>query len=253
MERIIVQIYEIQTPYDAEPLIEMGVDHIGSVILSEERLKVPSIQDTVKLVKGTESKSSIIPLFSSMDNIFRVLDYYQPDIIHFCEITANRNGILKNCKDLVNLQENVKKRFPEVKIIRSIPIAQPGKADLVPSLEVARLFEPVSDYFLTDTLIIKDADASGMQPVNGFVGITGKICNWDVGAELVKSSRIPVILGGGLSPDNVSDGIRHVRPAGVDSCTGTNALDKEGNPVRFKKDTEKVKRFVKAVRITHKP
>jgi len=245
MERIIVQIYEIQTPYEAEPLIEMGVDHIGSVILSEERLKVPSIQDTVRLVKGTESKSSIIPLFSNMDNIFRVLDYYQPDIIHFCEITANQNGILKSCKDLINLQENVKKRFPEVKIIRSIPIAQTGKADLVPSLEAARLFEPVSDYFLTDTLIIKDTD---QQPVNGFVGITGQTCDWDVGAELVKSSRIPVILAGGLSPDNVSDGIKHVRPAGVDSCTGTNALDKEGNPVRFKKDIGKVKQFVEAVR-----
>jgi len=245
MERIIVQIYEIQTPYEAEPLIEMGVDHIGSVILSEERLKVPSIQDTVRLVAGTESKSSIIPLFSNMDNIFRVLDYYQPDIIHFCEITANQNGILKSCKDLINLQENVKKRFPEVKIIRSIPIAQTGKADLVPSLEAARLFEPVSDYFLTDTLIIKDTD---QQPVNGFVGITGQTCDWNVGAELVKSSSIPVILAGGLSPDNVSDGIKHVRPAGVDSCTGTNALDKEGNPVRFKKDIGKVKQFVEAVR-----
>ncbi len=248
MERIIVQIYEIQTPYEAEPLIEMGVDHIGSVLLSEERLKVPSIQDTVRLVKGTESKCSIIPLFSNMDNIFRVLDYYQPDIIHFCEITANRNGILKSCKDLINLQENVKKRFPEVQIMRSIPIAQTGKADTVPSLEVARLFEPVSDYFLTDTLIIKDTDASGIQPVSGFVGITGQTCDWDVGAELVKSSHIPVILAGGLSPDNVSDGIKHVRPAGVDSCTGTNASDKEGNPVRFKKDIEKVKRFIEAVR-----
>ena len=32
---MIIQIYEIQTPSEAERCIELGVDHIGSVILSE--------------------------------------------------------------------------------------------------------------------------------------------------------------------------------------------------------------------------
>ena len=41
MERIIVQIYEIQEPREAECLLELGVDHIGSVILSEEAWNRP--------------------------------------------------------------------------------------------------------------------------------------------------------------------------------------------------------------------
>jgi phosphoribosylanthranilate isomerase len=112
------------------------------------------------------------------------------------------------------------------------------------------MFEPVSDYFLTDTLILpekKTESSCGHQPVTGFVGITGKICDQNVAAELVKKSSIPVILAGGMTPDNVSEGIRLIKPAGVDSCTGTNALDKSGNPIRFKKDIEKVRRFVEAV------
>ena len=36
MQRIIVQIYEVQTPLEADDLIELDVDNIGSVILSEE-------------------------------------------------------------------------------------------------------------------------------------------------------------------------------------------------------------------------
>jgi len=59
---------------------------------------------------------------------------------------------------------------------------------------------------------------------------------------------IPVILAGGLSPENVAAGIGKVRPAGVDTCTATNAVDDLGRPVRFRKDPEKVRRFVAEAR-----
>ena len=156
------------------------------------------------------------------------------------------NGHLE---DLIRLQEDVKKRFPEVKIMRSIPIPVSGAGSLIDSLSLAHKFEAVTDSFLTDTLIVGDDDpSSGDQPVQGYVGITGKTCNWDIAAELVQASRIPVILAGGISPGNVSDGIMKVKPFGVDSCTQTNAADHAGNPIRFKKDREKVKQLVEAVR-----
>ncbi len=247
MKNIIVQIYEIQTPYEAEIVIELGVDHIGSVILAEETWKVPQIRETISLTESTDSRTSLVHLFSNPDNIFRSLDYYRPDIIHFCEALANRENVFKDCEDLKRLQENVRKRFPEISIMRSIPIARPGKGEAFPSIEAAKIFESVSDYFLTDTLLMNEpGPASDNQPVSGFVGITGQTCDWDIAAKLVESSSIPVILAGGISPDNVSDSIQHVQPAGVDSCTGTNALDLEGRPIRFKKDPEKVKHFVEA-------
>ncbi len=244
-QSFIIQIYEIQNPYEAEKMIGLGVDHIGSVILSREEWKVPSIRETVKLVSETDSRSSLIPLFSDPDTVFRALDYYKPHILHCCEGLGDRNGIFKNCNNLIALQESVRKRFPEIKIMRSVPIAETGQmGEMIPSLEAARLFEAVSDYFLTDTFLInKDQPAGG-----GFVGITGRICDRDIARKLVETSRIPVILAGGITPENVSDGIKYVCPAGVDSCTGTNAADDKGNPVRFKKDIQKVKQMVEAVR-----
>jgi len=104
-----------------------------------------------------------------------------------------------------------------------------------------------SIYFLTDTLILNDTGpANEEQPVNGFIGITG--LSWDIATQLVLASSIPVIPAGGISPENVTEGIRHVHPAGVDSCTGSNAIDIRGQSVRFKKDPEKVKEIVRAVR-----
>ena len=245
-----VQLYEIQTPVEAEALIALGVDHIGSVILSASRWKDSVIRETVRLTRSAGARSSLIPLFNTPATVMEVLDYYRPDIVHFCESVCDGNGMLEICRKLLNLQKQVKKSFPGIAIMRSIPIAPPGFTRHVPTLELAALFEPASDYFLTDTLLIQKTLKTGPvdQPVNGFIGITGQTCDWFMARKLVDTARIPVILAGGISPDNVVEGLRQVRPGGVDSCTGTNARDSYGHPIRFKKDTARVKRLVDAVR-----
>lgn len=253
MRNIIIQIYEVQTPSEAEKLIELGVDRIGSVIVSDEKWRIPVVKETINLVSSTPSMSSLIMLFSELNNIFRALDYYRPNILHLCEDIASSYSICENCEDLIVLQQNIKEKFPEIKLMRSIPITQPGMKNQITSIKLARMFEPVSDYFLTDTLLVKSSNCGlENQPVKGFVGITGRTCDWDTAAELVKSSSIPVILAGGLSPDNVFDGIMRVSPVGVDSCTGTNFLDFKGKPIRFQKDLERVGQFVEETRRAEK-
>ncbi len=249
---MIIQFYEIQTPDGAEKLIELGIDHIGSVIISEESWKVTEIYETIRKVEHSDhSKSSLIPLYSNRDAVFKTIDYYKPDIIHFCDSLSNHQGVYSHCKKVLNLQEMVKESYPEIKIMRSIPLLQSGMSAKTVFLELSRLFEPVSDYFLTDTLL---AESNGVteenQPVEGFIGITGKTCDWDMAETLVNDSNIPVILAGGLSPENVAEGIIKVRPFGVDSCTLTNAVDSNNHPVRFKKDYERVKNFIAEVRRT---
>lgn len=245
---MIVQIYEVQDRVEAEALIELGVDHIGSVLLSPEASNNDTLADTLAFVTGCRKKSSLIPLFTDVDLISNALDRYRPDIVHFCEVLTG-NGSETGLNATFERQQTVRDRFPEIYIMRSVPIAPSGMADRVPTLEIARMFETISDYFLTDTLKVSDkTGVENAQPVNGFVGITGEICDWGMAEMLVKSTDTPVILAGGISPDNVGEGIRHVKPYGVDSCTLTNAADREGRPIRFRKDMEKVKRMVNAVR-----
>jgi phosphoribosylanthranilate isomerase len=47
---MIVQIYEIQTPADAEAVIDQGVNHVGSVILGKKDWKDETLLDTVRAV-----------------------------------------------------------------------------------------------------------------------------------------------------------------------------------------------------------
>ncbi len=67
------------------------------------------------------------------------------------------------------------------------------------------------------------------------VGGTGRTVPW----ELVGGLRldVPLLLAGGLTPDNVADAVRTVRPQGVDVASGV-----ESRPGR--KDPEKMHRFV---------
>ena len=245
LPRMLVQVYEIQSPEEASLMIECGVDHIGGVLLSPTDWKIPALAESLGLIREAGRRSSLIPLFSDPDAVHRVIDHYQPDIIHFCDsLSSGARLDVAAVEAALALQLGVRERFPGVGIMRSIPIAPPGFGSLVPSLELGRRLEGATDWFLTDTLLVGGEE----QPVEGHVGITGKVCDWEVARDLVNQSGIPVILAGGLSPENVVDGLRFTRPAGADTCTATNLLDERGKAIRFRKDPEKVRRFVEECR-----
>ncbi len=68
-------------------------------------------------------------------------------------------------------------------------------------------------------------------------GGTGKTFNWEIAKEIVNRYDVPVILSGGLNPDNVEDAVRFVCPFAVDVSSGV-----EEEP--GKKDLLKVKGFI---------
>jgi phosphoribosylanthranilate isomerase len=72
-------------------------------------------------------------------------------------------------------------------------------------------------------------------------GGTGKRVDLGVAAEFVRYSPKPVILAGGLTPENVGEAIRRVRPYGVDVSSGVEAAPGEKSP-------DLIAAFVEAVR-----
>lgn len=75
--------------------------------------------------------------------------------------------------------------------------------------------------------------------VKGLYGGSGAIADWSGAAELAK--QYPVLLAGGLTPENVVQAVQRVKPWGVDVASGV-----ESEP--GKKDSQKISAFIKAVR-----
>ena len=85
------------------------------------------------------------------------------------------------------------------------------------------------------------ADAIALDTLNketGARGGSGKTHDWNISKRIVESVSIPVVLAGGLTPENVAEAIATVNPAGVDVNSGISNPDGS-------KDIEKVKAFVK--------
>ena len=73
------------------------------------------------------------------------------------------------------------------------------------------------------------------------LGGTGVQCDWDLAARAIDISTRPVILAGGLTPENVKEAIAQVKPYGVDVSSGVEA------EIR-RKDPAKVRAFIAAAR-----
>ncbi len=84
--------------------------------------------------------------------------------------------------------------------------------------------------------------------VEGYGG-GGKAFNWSL---LPPAVGCPLVLSGGLTPANVTDGIVQVRARcpslAVDVSSGVEAVDPDGRPLKGIKDAGKIQRFIAAVR-----
>jgi phosphoribosylanthranilate isomerase len=87
--------------------------------------------------------------------------------------------------------------------------------------------------FQTDAFLL-DAHSQGG------LGGTGEKFNWELAVEVQKFGK-PIFLAGGLTPENVGDAVKKVRPFAVDVSSGV-----ESAP--GKKDVGKMRAFIEAVR-----
>ncbi|MEQ8710556.1 MAG: phosphoribosylanthranilate isomerase [Rhodospirillales bacterium] len=107
--------------------------------------------------------------------------------------------------------QRARRALPGLRLLQVIHVTGAETLDLV------RAYGEVADALLLDSGSL----AGEVKELGG----TGRVHDWSVSRHIVEVSPVPVFLAGGLHADNVAEAIRHVRPFGVDLCSGVRRQD----------------------------
>lgn len=198
--RVRVKICGITNPDDAKAAIDSGADAIGFVFFPESPRYVSS-EDAAKIIKK-------LPSFITTVGVF-----VNEELNHVEKIIAT-TGI-----DVIQLHGE---EPPEVCTV-SRRIIKALRIQTIKSLDPLMHYRHIVTAFLLDTY------------TPDMLGGTGRIFNWDVAVYAKQFGDI--ILAGGLTPENVADAVRHVRPYAVDVSSGVESG-------KGKKDHKKMKLFI---------
>jgi len=126
--------------------------------------------------------------------------------------------------DVVQLHNDLStEALAEIRGITGARVMKAVSADL----EEASRYAPVAD-----ALVVDSRDASG-------AGGTGEAHDWETTRAIREAVDVPVVVAGGLTPENVGDAVRTVEPFAVDVSSGVER--REG-----RKDHDAVRTFVEA-------
>jgi phosphoribosylanthranilate isomerase len=200
---------------DACTALKCGADYIGIIVdIAGSRRSVPA-EAAHEIIAGIDS--AVVLMEGRLETITAVVRRMHPHAVQLIGAYSPEDihCLKQDCGTLLWMTLYVP------------PFGSGASVDLVRS--IARLHEAGLDAIVLDT------------QVPGHKGGTGRTCDWDTAAEVVRTAALPVFLAGGLTPENVAHAADAVRPFGVDVSSGV-----EISPGH--KDPSAVSRFIKQAR-----
>jgi len=195
----------VTTAHDRDLVVEAGADAVGVVVdVPVDTPREISPDRAATLVDGLPPfvTSVLVTMPSSVQAAARLLDRVEPDAIqvHGGLGPAYVGGL---------------RARTGASVIAGIDA---GRSDVLAYADAA------------DALLVDSTDESGG-------GGTGETHDWTRARDLAESVDVPLVLAGGLTPENVREAVETVRPFAVDVATG---VERTGG----RKDPDAVRRFV---------
>jgi phosphoribosylanthranilate isomerase len=210
----LVQVAGVKNLAEAQMLAACGATHIGLPL----RLPVHTPD-----VSEAEAKDIVRGLAGAARTVLITYLTSARETLELCRYLGVDGVQLHGGMPLAEVWR-LREAAPGLFIIKSLVVGTAGEGHL---LAEAQAHTRAVDAFLTDSY----------DPASGATGATGKAHDWAVSRRLAQALAKPLILAGGLTPDNVARAIEAVRPAGVDAHTGLENASGD-------KDESLVRRFV---------
>ncbi|MCS4541813.1 MAG: phosphoribosylanthranilate isomerase [Euryarchaeota archaeon] len=212
-----VKICGVTTSADAKSAIDAGADYIGMIV--EVPVQSPrkiSLQKAKLIASQINFNIIAVIMPKTPDDAIKIANELNPFALQL-----HGKETLRNVKILRN-------SLPNTMLIKTLPVSNSvSSSDLIKT--AARYIDSGVDAILLDTYV-------GNKP-----GGTGQTHNWEISREVRRALSIPVILAGGLTPENVAKAVKIVKPFAVDVASGVERFPGQ-------KDPNKMKYFVKAAK-----
>ncbi len=207
-----VKICGINEPRAMDAALDAGADLVGLVFFAASPRAV-SHANAARLAARARGRALVVALVVDADDtlLSRIVTEVSPDILqlHGAETPAR--------------VAEIRKRFTRP-LMKAIAVAEAADLAAIAS------YMAVADRLLFDARPPKDATRPGGH---------GRAFDWTLLSRIERKK--PIMLSGGLTPENVADAIRVVRPDAVDVSSGVESAPGV-------KDASKIKAFVAAAR-----
>ncbi len=214
---MLIKICGVKTIEVARTASEAGADLIGLVFYppSPRYLSPEAADNLVAEIPKLERRPGLVGLFVNVPvgKIVTAIERYRLDYV---QLSGEETPEM--CAELARLR-------PVIRALR-----------LLAQVEIDEALVAAEPFGRLDNLtLLLDTHKSGMY------GGTGQTGNWAMAQAVAQ--HYPTLLAGGLTPENVGEAVRQVRPWGVDVSSGVEKKDAPGE-----KDLEKVKKFINGAR-----
>ena len=219
-----VKLCGIRNQADLAIALNAGADALGFIVGARHRT-----EDELTPAAAAGLVATLPPFVSSV--MVTHLQQAMPIVAMVRQVGATTLQL----QDAIEPEElrAIRSALPAVKLIKAIHVSNGnGGSDadaLTDAPTEAMATEPLVDALLLDS---RTADR---------IGGTGLPHDWSISRRIVKSVGRPVILAGGLRPENLQSALEAVRPAAVDVNSGIE--DAAGN-----KDAQRAGAFVRICR-----
>ncbi len=212
-----VKICGLTNPEDAILAMDLGADLLGFVNAENS----PRYLTPDEIARIITEIGPIVPtvLVTHSQDVDEIINSFE---------AAGTNILQLHAPLTFDEYFEIKELVPTVIANISIDAELKGVTDALKS-RLSKLGE-MADYILLDTKAGKE------------IGGTGKTYDWSIAAVMRNLSQRPVIMAGGLKPENIADAVRRVRPYAVDVSSGV-----EYEPGL--KDPEKMKAFIRNAKL----
>lgn len=217
---MLIKICGVSNLMDANTAARCGATAIGFVMGGkclpvEVEPQAQRVKDIIKMLPKTVDTFIVTHLLQAQDIL---------DLAHY----VNSSGIQISEELDISVVRAIREATQK-KLIKTVVVRDES------SIAQLKLYEPYVDYILLDT------------QSNGYIGGTGATSDWDLCQQMVKCATKPVFLAGGLTPENISAGIKKVAPSGVDVSTGVSTYS-ENYLRKDRKCPIKIQSFIDNVR-----